>query len=109
MKIDDIYKLMEEHKAHSLKINGFCWNCGADVTIYVYFDSDKLVIEGGAMFKDKGYYYMKCDECYKQENALTNFRPCEVYSRIVGYMTPVKSWNPGKKAEFEERKVFENP
>ena len=31
---------------------------------------------------------------------------CEVYSRIVGYIRPVKQWNKGKKAEFKNRKTF---
>jgi ribonucleoside-triphosphate reductase len=34
---------------------------------------------------------------------------CEVYSRIVGYLRPVKQWNVGKKAEFVERKMFNVP
>ncbi|HDQ22474.1 MAG TPA: hypothetical protein ENN28_00690 [Candidatus Uhrbacteria bacterium] len=32
--------------------------------------------------------------------------PCEVYSRIVGYIRPVSQWNKGKRAEFSERKEF---
>ncbi|MGB9703173.1 MAG: ribonucleoside triphosphate reductase [Candidatus Micrarchaeia archaeon] len=32
---------------------------------------------------------------------------CEVYSRIVGYLRPVKQWNPGKQEEFKDRKVFD--
>lgn len=31
---------------------------------------------------------------------------CEVYSRVVGYIRPVKQWNEGKKAEFAARKNF---
>jgi ribonucleoside-triphosphate reductase len=30
----------------------------------------------------------------------------EVYSRIVGYMRPVKQWNNGKQQEFKDRKLF---
>jgi ribonucleoside-triphosphate reductase len=30
----------------------------------------------------------------------------EVYSRVVGYLRPVKQWNGGKQAEFENRKSF---
>ncbi|MGD8369711.1 MAG: ribonucleoside triphosphate reductase, partial [Desulfobacterales bacterium] len=30
----------------------------------------------------------------------------EVYSRVVGYLRPVKQWNDGKRAEFEDRKTF---
>ena len=31
---------------------------------------------------------------------------CEVYSRVVGYLSPVAQWNIGKKTEWEDRKVF---
>ncbi len=30
----------------------------------------------------------------------------EIYSRVVGYLRPVKQWNNGKKAEFDIRKMF---
>jgi len=30
----------------------------------------------------------------------------EIYSRVVGYLRPVKQWNNGKQAEFEKRKTF---
>ncbi len=32
--------------------------------------------------------------------------PCEVYSRVVGYLRPVQQWNKGKKEEFNLRKAF---
>lgn len=32
--------------------------------------------------------------------------PCEVYSRIVGYLRPVQNWNAGKQEEFKDRKTF---
>jgi hypothetical protein len=32
--------------------------------------------------------------------------PCEVYSRVVGYIRPVSQWNEGKQEEFSERHVF---
>jgi len=31
----------------------------------------------------------------------------EVYSRVVGYMRPVKQWNDGKQAEYSIRKTFD--
>lgn len=31
---------------------------------------------------------------------------CEVYSRIVGYMRPVRQWNNGKQQEYRDRKLF---
>ena len=33
-------------------------------------------------------------------------QPCEVYSRVVGYLSPVQQWNKGKKAEYASRKPF---
>jgi len=35
--------------------------------------------------------------------------PCEVYSRVVGYLRPVQSWNEGKQEEFRQRKEFKLP
>jgi ribonucleoside-triphosphate reductase len=32
--------------------------------------------------------------------------PCEVYSRIVGYLRPIRNWNVGKKQEFAERREY---
>ena len=33
-------------------------------------------------------------------------QPCEVYSRVVGYIRPVQQWHPGKQEEFKERLTF---
>ena len=35
--------------------------------------------------------------------------PCEVYSRVVGYLRPVNAWNVGKQQEFADRVVFKLP
>lgn len=42
----------------------------------------------------------KCPSCGEET---------EIYSRIVGYLSPVKQWNDGKKAEFGMRKTFKIP
>jgi ribonucleoside-triphosphate reductase len=31
---------------------------------------------------------------------------CEVYSRVTGYLRPVKQWNDGKRAEYGDRKTY---
>lgn len=36
-------------------------------------------------------------------------QPCEVYSRVVGYLRPVRQWNKGKKAEWADRVDFKVP
>ena len=35
--------------------------------------------------------------------------PCEVYTRIVGYLRPVQMWNDGKQQEYADRKTFAIP
>jgi ribonucleoside-triphosphate reductase len=32
---------------------------------------------------------------------------CLRYTRVVGYIRPLNTWNEGKQAEFLDRKVFE--
>jgi len=33
-------------------------------------------------------------------------QPCEVYSRVVGYLRPIQQWNKGKQEEFKQRKEY---
>jgi anaerobic ribonucleoside-triphosphate reductase len=49
---------------------------------------------------------LKCHACYKKNKSLTNFQNCEVYSRVVGYLRPVKQWNEGKQVEYMARKEY---
>jgi len=48
----------------------------------------------------KNHGYIKGEEhvCKKCQE------PCEVYSRVVGFLRPVQQWNDGKQAEFAIRK-----
>jgi len=43
----------------------------------------------------------------EQTNCPLCGEPCEVFSRIVGYLRPVSQWNEGKKAEFKLRTTFD--
>ena len=43
--------------------------------------------------------YFKCPKCIIEQ-------PCEVYSRVVGYLRPVQQWNEGKQEEFRQRKTY---
>ena len=45
-----------------------------------------------------GYLNGECEMCEKCKE------PCEIYSRVVGFLTPTTRWNKGKKAEFAMRK-----
>jgi ribonucleoside-triphosphate reductase len=42
----------------------------------------------------------------EQHTCPTCQKPTEVYSRVVGYLRPVKDWNLGKQSEFSDRKMF---
>jgi ribonucleoside-triphosphate reductase len=41
--------------------------------------------------------HTNCPHCQK---------PCEIYSRVVGYLRPIQQWNDGKKAEYNMRKMY---
>jgi len=43
--------------------------------------------------------YFTCPKCLVEQ-------PCEVYSRVVGYIRPVQQWHVGKREEYDNRKVF---
>jgi ribonucleoside-triphosphate reductase len=45
----------------------------------------------------------------KQERCSVCDNETEVYSRVVGYLRPVKQWNNGKQAEFGMRKTYKLP
>ncbi len=50
--------------------------------------------------RDHGYLpgeHFECPSCGKS---------CEVYSRIVGYLRPVRQWHDGKQAEFKDRLTY---
>lgn len=69
----------------------------------------KEIINGFLLKYDDGgevIEVFKCRQCYEKNPGLTNFRFCEVYSRVVGYLRPVQQWNTGKKQEFKERKEY---
>jgi ribonucleoside-triphosphate reductase len=42
----------------------------------------------------------------EQKNCSICSQETEVYSRVVGYLRPVKQWNRGKQSEFGDRKNF---
>ena len=46
--------------------------------------------------------HFECPQCIVKQ-------PCEVYSRIVGYLRLVQQWNKGKQEEFKDRRVLNIP
>lgn len=37
----------------------------------------------------------------------TKRTPCQVFTRVMGYIRPVENYNEGKKSEFYGRKYFD--
>jgi len=111
MKVSELKKILKDNKIDEAIFKGKCHDCGKDVEVIAGIEDDKMYASGGAVYKvDKQPEhdtFLKCDECFKKDKTLRNFRATEVYSRIVGYIRPVQSWNLGKKEEFKNRKEFE--
>lgn len=110
MKIEDLKEQgLEEH---DLEYRGQCYDCDAPVIVSISVTEEGAVtIEDGAIYKVKqglvDNLFLKCNECFKKDKTLY-YQECEVYSRVVGYLRPVKQWNKGKQAEWNARKEFTN-
>ena len=39
----------------------------------------------------------------KRPKKTTERTKCDVYSRVVGFITPTKYWNKGKREEYKDR------
>jgi hypothetical protein len=110
MNIKDLKKDLEKGNR---VYKGLCHDCGIAVTVKAEQAEDRTItVAGGAVYKvTKGLYtvyYFKCDSCFEKDPTLRNWQDCEVYSRVVGYLRPVKQWNAGKKAEMDMRVEFTN-
>lgn len=79
-----------------------CHDCKKELDI-----TKKGVIKGGVQLVYEGdITAYKCTKCYKKDPSLKNYQECEVYSRVVGYLRPIKQWNEAKVQEYEERKNY---
>jgi len=41
------------------------------------------------------------------DNIKLERQPCEVYTRVVGYIRSIDQFNPGKQAEYSDRATFD--
>ncbi len=76
--------------------DAFCFDCQSkkDLSLAVYEEDGKEL------------FVFKCEKCLENNPSLSEYKECEVYSRIVGYLRPVKQWNDGKRQEYSERKEY---
>lgn len=90
---------------NAAKSENLCYDCRKEIKV----KDGKLV--GGVYLAYKNgqeeYRVVKCSSCFEKNKALTAFQPCEVYSRIVGYIRPVQQWNAGKVQEYGDRREFQ--
>jgi len=113
--LTSLQKHFEEAKSNHIAFSGKCHDCKKPVTVNIdLLDKNgkgEVKVEGGGIFhfEEGDLYFLKCDECYKKDSTLHNFRPCSVYSRVVGYYRPTSAWNDGKLAEFGDRKSYNLP
>ena len=111
MKRKKLEALFEEYKTDVLEWEGSCHDCEKDVTVIAH-KGDEIEVSGGAIYdipvSGENKIFLKCDECFHEDRVLRNYQPCEVYSRVVGYLRPVQQWNGAKREEHKLRKFFNN-
>ncbi|MBE9570757.1 MAG: hypothetical protein IMF11_09020 [Proteobacteria bacterium] len=113
-KAEDLQKFFDKSPGPRIGFKATCHDCGEPICIKMDMDyTGKVTVKGGALYsaqvgptqEDKAFF-LKCDACFKKDPVLRNFQPCEVYSRVIGYLRPVGQWNDGKQAEFKLRSTF---
>ncbi len=107
MNIEKLQTLFKDNPGYcGLVFIGVCHDCKREVTVDIDLLDEGFSITGGALYNPGEQFYIKCDDCFSKKPKLKNFQPCEVYSRVVGYLRPTSQWNPGKKEEFKDRKLY---
>jgi hypothetical protein len=103
---DHLKGLAADLKESEIVFSSKCHDCGQDTLVEVNINEDGANTNGGGYWHIDGENFIKCQPCFENDPVLRNFRRCEVYSRVVGYLRPVNQWNPGKKEEHSQRKNF---
>ena len=111
--MNDLEKLngyFKKAKSNRIQFQGNCHDCGKEVYVKVDQDGKELVIKGGAVYFPKdNEVFVKCDDCYQKDHVLRKYQKCDVYSRVVGYLRPVRNWNVGKQVEYKKRENYNQP
>ncbi len=99
-----IYESEKNASDAILKEDVKCFDCGCDIVL----NGDD--IENGSLlsYKEDGniFFVFKCDSCLAKSKEIANYKECEIYTRIVGYLRPVKQYNLGKQQEYKERTEY---
>ena len=93
MKTEELQNRLE---TENVEFRGNCHDCEVKVNVLCAINENgELKISGGAIYNPKvgtpptEQTFFKCDACYHKDKILRNYAPCEVYSRVVGYLRPV--------------------
>lgn len=110
MQIEELQKQLE---IGEVEFHGICHDCSIPVDILCSInESIEIEIKGGAIYNPRigipptEHQFFKCDKCFQKDKILRNYQLCEVYSRVVGYIRPIRQWNKGKIEEYKQRKEF---
>lgn len=113
MQLTELQEQLESVPNHHIEFSGVCHDCCVPVKVVCYINKEgSETIEGGAVYNPRfgtppaEHIILKCNKCFKKKRTLTDFVPCGVYSRVVGYLRPVSGWNKGKQEEWKMRKEF---
>ena len=105
--IDYLKGVFKDTKKKCISYQGTCHDCGKETEVVIWDEKDGIVTDGGGFWyepsNNKQNIFIKCEDCFQKDKVLRNFQETEVWSRVVGYLRPVRHWNKGKQAEFAER------
>lgn len=109
MTVEHLHQMHEQHPDEpGFDFDGNCRDCGTPVLVSVELTDRGFRITGGAAYvRGSGPHPtdLKCDACFQKDPHLGG--DCEIYSRVVGYLRPVKNWNDAQQAQFRNRKLFD--
>lgn len=102
--------LFKDSGTACIELHGKCQKCKSLVDL-VIFESEMEVYGNGGMIVSAEPHPIpefKCTTCLEEDNYRISPTRCETFSRVCGYLRPINNWNPGKKAEWNERVTYNN-
>lgn len=101
--MEKLSEMMGNHQFANVLCECVC--CKRDIEVQLERISETgLKVTGGQFGKYRDEIQCMCNSCLDAGGLFGT--DCEIYSRVVGYMRPVSSWNQAKRAEFNMRKEY---
>lgn len=109
----NVAEAFEQEGTDEIFIEEECHDCKDPVKVKVtpvedgyQFEAQDEAATYGPKIEDVITPFYKCKKCYDENPTLKDFRPTEVYTRVVGYYRPIKAFNVGKSAEYKDRRNY---